>query len=157
MLPHTPLPSFEGRCPPGTATGGLILPLVLPKMIAAYGPAKSLRILSIAIACCMVPLLPFLKGRLPPTRVNRPVSRANYRSWPKNKSLLFLMLVNTLQGFGYFVPILWLPSTRIVSSSPIFGSFDSMLCTAFASDLHLNNSNSSLTLAAVNGMNYAPA
>ncbi|KAG8830578.1 hypothetical protein FRC17_004682 [Serendipita sp. 399] len=41
------------------------------------------------------------------------------------------MIVNTIQGFGHFVPLIWLPT--------------------FASELHVNATNSSLALSMLNG------
>ncbi|KAK0243884.1 MFS general substrate transporter [Armillaria nabsnona] len=73
----------------GTATGGLILPLIFPELISRYGTAKTLRILSVVL----LPALPF--------------------------------------GFGYFVPIVWLPT--------------------FAHAMNLSTTNSSLTVALLNG------
>nr|AGC14663.1 hypothetical protein [Lentinula edodes] len=118
----------------GTAVGGILLPLILPPLISSYGPPKTLRILSIAIALLIVPLLPLIKGRLPESRIRAmgptPRGRGN-AEWTKSISFWILVLANTFQGFGYFVPIVWLPS-------------------AFASDLNLNSSTSSIALALLN-------
>ncbi|KAE9399890.1 MFS general substrate transporter [Gymnopus androsaceus JB14] len=96
----------------GTAVGGILLPLALPPLLSAYGPPKTLRILSVAIALLIVPLLPFVKGRLPVsrTRTTGPTPRG--------------------RRFGYFVPIVWLPT--------------------FASELKLTSTNSSVALALLN-------
>ncbi|GAW04846.1 sugar transporter [Lentinula edodes] len=117
----------------GTAVGGILLPLILPPSISSYGPPKTLRILSIAIALLIVPLLPLIKGRLPESRIRAmgptPRGRGN-AEWTKSISFWILVLANTFQGFGYFVPIVWLPT--------------------FASDLNLNSSTSSIALALLN-------
>ncbi|KAJ3901964.1 major facilitator superfamily domain-containing protein [Lentinula edodes] len=117
----------------GTAVGGILLPLILPPLISSYGPPKTLRILSIAIALLIVPLLPLIKGRLPESRIRAmgptPRGRGN-AEWTKSISFWILVLANTFQGFGYFVPIVWLPT--------------------FASDLNLNSSTSSIALALLN-------
>ena len=88
----------------GTATGGLILPLALPTLIDRYGTSKTLRILAVIFAALLLPVLPFLRGRLPDSRVRRPPSRSNAadngRAWLRNRNFQFLMVVNTLQGFG---------------------------------------------------------
>ncbi|KAJ3739333.1 major facilitator superfamily domain-containing protein [Lentinula detonsa] len=117
----------------GTGVGGILLPLILPPMLSSYGPPKTLRILSIAIALLVVPLLPFIKGRLPESR-NRamgptPRGRGNVE-WKKSVSFWVLVVANTFQGFGYFVPIVWLPT--------------------FASDLNLSSTSSSVALALLN-------
>lgn len=96
----------------GTAAGGLIIPLVLPHLISAYGTAKSLRILSIFLLCALLPLLPFIKGRLPASRsrVLGPAPRGSRNEWIGNALFWVLIATNTLQGFAYFVPLVWLPS-----------------------------------------------
>ncbi|KAJ7601155.1 MFS general substrate transporter [Mycena floridula] len=115
----------------GTGVGGLVLPLIVPPLINAYGIQKALRILSIAMILLLVPFLPFVKGRLPAgRRVQGPAPRGSGNEWLKNPSFWLVMSVNTVQGFAYFVPITWLPT--------------------FASDMHLSNSNSSLTLSFLN-------
>ncbi|KZP31550.1 MFS general substrate transporter [Athelia psychrophila] len=116
----------------GTAVGGLILPLILPRIIAVHGAAITLRYLSIAIGILLLPCYPLLKGRLPVARVRGPAARkASDRAWLTSTSFWLVIAVNTVQGFGYFVPIVWLPT--------------------FASNLDLSDSKSSLTLAALNG------
>ncbi|KIM26701.1 hypothetical protein M408DRAFT_16862 [Serendipita vermifera MAFF 305830] len=119
----------------GTATGGLILPLILPGLLDRFGTSASLRILAIAFAVLLLPVLPFLRGRLPHSRVRGPVARSTtatgHWEWVKYTRIQMLFIVNTLQGFGYFVPVIWLPT--------------------FASDLNLSATKSSLTLALLNG------
>ncbi|KAJ7606026.1 MFS general substrate transporter [Roridomyces roridus] len=119
----------------GTAVGGLLLPLILPPLISRYGSSSTLRILSISIAVLLIPLLPFVKGRLPLSRVNvhGPVPRgaSTSQSWMKNRLFLLFLVANTIQSFAYFVPIVYLPT--------------------FASDLRVSSSNSAATLALLNG------
>ncbi|KAJ7701419.1 MFS general substrate transporter [Mycena rosella] len=119
----------------GTAAGGLLLPLVLPPLISNYGSSKTLRILAIAIAILLFPLLPFVKGRLPETRsrIHGPAPRGapGPQDWMKSKSFWMFLAVNTLQAFAYFVPIVYIPT--------------------FANELHMSSSNSAVTLAMLNG------
>ncbi|KAJ7845365.1 major facilitator superfamily domain-containing protein [Mycena olivaceomarginata] len=119
----------------GTSAGGLLLPLALPPLMSKYGPFKTLRILAIGTAIVLLPLLPFLKGRLPQTRVRiqgpAPRGAPGHRDWMKDKLFWIFMAVNTLQGFAYFVPLIYLPT--------------------FATDLHISSSNSAVTLAMLNG------
>ncbi|KAJ7133628.1 major facilitator superfamily domain-containing protein [Mycena epipterygia] len=115
----------------GTGAGGVLLPLVLPPLISAYGSPKTLRILAIAIAILLFPALPFAKGRLPQTRtqIHGPAPRGA-ADWMKQKSFWAFLAVNTLQGSAYFVPITYLPT--------------------FANDLHISSSKSAVTLAMLN-------
>lgn len=96
----------------GTAIGGLVIPLALPPLLEKYGIAKTLRILAIVNIIVCIVCLPFLRGRLPETRVSGPAARASdNRLWMKNGSFWAINIANTLQGFAYFVPLLWLPRT----------------------------------------------
>ncbi|KAJ3927361.1 MAG: hypothetical protein NXY57DRAFT_1106737, partial [Lentinula lateritia] len=92
-------------------------------LLSSYGPPKTLRILSIATALIIVPLLPLIKGCLPESRIRAmgPTPRGRGNSeWTRSMSFWVLVVANTFQGFGYFVLIVWLPT--------------------FASDLNLSNS-----------------
>ncbi|KAJ7506746.1 MFS general substrate transporter [Mycena galericulata] len=98
----------------GTDAGGVLIPLVLPLLISNYGLSKTLRILGIAMAVLLFPILPFIKGRLPQARVHiqGPVPRGapGPQSWMRQKSFWILIAVNTLQSSANFVPILYLPT-----------------------------------------------
>ncbi|KAL1673464.1 major facilitator superfamily domain-containing protein [Schizophyllum commune] len=115
----------------GTSVGGLILPLVFPPIIAKHGAPYTLRMFAISIACIMFPLLPFNKGRLPISKVRGPAPRASNRDFLKNMSFWIYILVDLIQGFGYFMPIVWLPT--------------------FASDQSFSSLQSAIALAALNG------
>ena len=95
--------------------GGLFLPIIMPVLVDLYGPPKTLRILSLAILLLILPGLPFLRPRLPEINVHTRGSRAEGESAKNfirslNAAFLFYVLANLLQGFAYFLPILWLPS-----------------------------------------------
>ena len=103
--------------PLATASGGLVLPLVLPPLLDKYGSAKVLRFYSIVCLCTLTLILPFVRGRLPEARqvhgpVNpRAISATESRMfWLKDRSFWIFNIANTLQGLAYFVPLLWLPS-----------------------------------------------
>ncbi|PBK97305.1 MFS general substrate transporter [Armillaria gallica] len=115
----------------GTAIGGLILPLVLPNLISRFGTPKTLRILSITVAILIVPSLPFVKPRIPESRNRRQTAPPRSRDWIKSPIFWALLATNTVQGFGYFVPIVWLPT--------------------FAHEMNLSSTSSSLTVALLNG------
>jgi MCP family monocarboxylic acid transporter-like MFS transporter 10 len=135
----------------GNSSGGVLLPLVLPPLISTYGAPKTLRILAIAIAVLIFPLLPFVEGRLPEVRehVHGPAPRgaAGPHDWMKHKSFWIFLAVNTLQGFAYFVPVVYLPS------KPVRFSFRTghSVTVAFANELNISSYDSAVTLATVNG------
>jgi len=107
------------------------LPIILPPLLNKFGAQTTLRILSTAIVCALVPLLPFVKGRLPEARVHGPSARSTDWSWMKNRAFWMILVLNTIQGFAYFIPIIWLPT--------------------FASELNIANTDSSLAIAFLNG------
>ena len=94
----------------GTALGGLFLPLILPTLLNAHGPSTTLRYLSVAIIAVLIPVVPLIKPRIPESRVRGPRRRDDNRSWMKDWRLLALLCINTIQGFAYFIPIVYLPS-----------------------------------------------
>ncbi|KAJ7643747.1 major facilitator superfamily domain-containing protein [Roridomyces roridus] len=119
----------------GTAAGGLLIPLILPRLTSAYGLPTTLRVLGIAMAVLITPLLPFIKGRHPPTRrarVQGPVPRGapGPRNWIRQPSFWLLIAVNSIQASAYFVPIVYLPT--------------------FAHELNLSTSKSAVTVALLN-------
>ena len=102
----------------GTGVGGLFLPVALPILVNTYGVTSTLRILSVSIVVLVLPGLPFLRPRLPESRMRvletRPHVEAEERVRKmevlKDPSFIVGITANTLQGLAYFVPLLWLPS-----------------------------------------------
>ncbi|KAH8809546.1 MFS general substrate transporter [Flagelloscypha sp. PMI_526] len=142
---------FAGRLLLRTGFGGIILPLVFPPLISRFGSRVTLRFYAVAIGLLMLPLLPFLKGRLPVTSIRGPLPRSSGdRNMWKNGSIWSLLGLNTLQGFAYFVPLIWLPSeSRYRMSGRL--TCNIIFSTAFANELHFSSSKSALTLALLNG------
>ncbi|KZV73170.1 MFS general substrate transporter [Peniophora sp. CONT] len=102
----------------GTALGGLFLPLILPPLISAHGTSVTLRYLSVAVIALLIPAIPFIKPRLPESRVHGPGRREDNTTWMTDWRLWALLCINTIQGFAYFVPIVYLPTfTSAVNSS----------------------------------------
>ncbi|KAL1725229.1 major facilitator superfamily domain-containing protein [Schizophyllum commune] len=156
----------------GTSLGGVLLPLVLPPLLARVGLGGTLRIFAGVTTAALVPFLPFIRGRVPETvgrgmegrardvreagrshvrQAGRSAVRESGRSdessgsgsrtggsgsttaakrWWTEPSFLLLLAVNTLQAFGYFAPMLWLPT--------------------FASELNLSPFKSSVSLSVLN-------
>ncbi|KIK63552.1 hypothetical protein GYMLUDRAFT_162578 [Collybiopsis luxurians FD-317 M1] len=123
----------------GTGLGGIVLPLTISRLLGTYGTDVTVRILSVGFVILLLPLLPFVKGRLPAGNAHnsgnavplgRPVPRGSadsIKAWTRTMLFWVLLAANTIQGFAYFVPILWLPT--------------------FAKSLNLSRTSSSATLA----------
>ncbi|KAG9119750.1 hypothetical protein FRC07_005069 [Ceratobasidium sp. 392] len=114
----------------GTAVGGLVLPLILPSIIQPHGVSVTLRYLSIASFVSLSAVLPFIQPRLPEERVRRLAVESNAR-WSTNKTFWAILVVTALQGFAYFLPILYLPT--------------------FAKDMKMSDRQASVALALLNG------
>ncbi|KAK1220675.1 hypothetical protein PQX77_016501 [Marasmius sp. AFHP31] len=78
------------------------------------------------------------------------------RDWLRNTTFWVFIVANTFQGFGYFVPTLWLPSEQ--------SSFNNENATlqrlklslkAFASALNLSSANAAIALSMLNGASAA--
>ncbi|KAK0462091.1 major facilitator superfamily domain-containing protein [Desarmillaria tabescens] len=114
-----------------TSAGGLILPLVLPTLISRHGSAKALRIISVVLTTVLIPIVALVKPRLPESRNRAQVTPPRSRDWMNSPTFWVLLAVNTVQGLGYFVPVVWLPT--------------------FAHEINLSSTSSSLAVALLNG------
>ena len=87
---------------------GAVMPFVLEAMLHKYGYKVTLRASAIAMTILTGPLLPALKGRLPPAERSA-MARTN-RSFLRNPLFWIYCLSTLIQGFGFFFPSLYLPS-----------------------------------------------
>ena len=100
---------------------GAVMPFILEAMLHRYGYQTTLRASAVAMVVLTAPLLPALKGRLPPAERST-MARTN-RSFLK-KSLFWIYCLSTLtQGFGFFFPSIYLPSyAREIGLAPRQGA-----------------------------------
>lgn len=94
----------------GTSFAGVFFPLVLPALFSSFGTAQTLRYLSIALTGFTAFALLLIRPRLPERRVHGPRRQPEIQTWFKDSKWWLLILINTIQGFVYYVPIVWLPS-----------------------------------------------
>ncbi|KAK2050983.1 MFS general substrate transporter [Colletotrichum caudatum] len=87
---------------------GTVLPIVSEALLEKYGYQVTLRAIAVALVVLTGPLLPLLKGRIPPSEESR-IARTD---WTFLQSPLFWVysISNLLQGLGYFLPALYLPA-----------------------------------------------
>ncbi|GAA5953121.1 hypothetical protein JCM8115_000436 [Rhodotorula mucilaginosa] len=151
----------NGICFAGTAAGGLVLPFILEALLSRYGAERTLQALAVATFLLLGSALPLIRPRLPlpprgqvqqgkkedgsaeaegeaeTSQQQDAVTAAaaphpiTFRRMASNTRLLAFLAANVLQGFGYFVTLLYLPT--------------------FATSLGLPGSKSSAVLACVNG------
>jgi predicted MFS family arabinose efflux permease len=102
--------------------------MLLQFLLNKYGFRTTLRVWSIVLFAATAPLYMFLKPRLPVAQATN--HRAFDLKFLKNKTFLLCQLGNILEGFGYFVPSIYLPT--------------------YAKSLGASNSVSALTLILIN-------
>lgn len=87
---------------------GCVMPFILQALLARYGYRTTLRAIAVGLTLLTGPLIPLLKGRLPPSEQ----SNSPKINWTFFRSPLFWVysVSNLFQGFGYFFPALYLPS-----------------------------------------------
>ncbi|KAF2262877.1 MFS general substrate transporter [Lojkania enalia] len=105
----------------GTGIGGVLIPLLLEYLLNNHGFRTTLRIWSIILFLLTAPLLYFLKPRLPIPQSQSSFTRRFDLSFLKDRTFLILQAGNVLEGLGYFVPSIYLPTiaTRLGASSSV--------------------------------------
>ncbi|KAM3511351.1 hypothetical protein MY11210_005024 [Beauveria gryllotalpidicola] len=94
---------------------GTAMPFAVQALLARYGYATTLRAVAAALVVLTGPVMPFLQSRLPVTAHRHgptPAPAPPRIDWRFLRTELFWIytLSNILQGFGYFLPALYLPS-----------------------------------------------
>lgn len=91
-----------------SGVSGIIMPFAIEALLAKYGYQTTLRIITVGLFVLTGPLIPLLKGRLPPSER----SAAGKTNWNALRKPLFWVYCasNVIQGLGYFFPSLYLPS-----------------------------------------------
>ncbi|KAJ9616987.1 hypothetical protein H2200_000708 [Cladophialophora chaetospira] len=96
----------------GSGCGGLVGPLVLNWGLTKYGVVTFLRGWSVSLLLLIAPFLFFVKSRLPPSRSHRVPVRAIAAGFGfvKTRQFWIIEMCNIIQGLGYFIPQLYLPT-----------------------------------------------
>ncbi|KAG6168342.1 hypothetical protein E4U51_002260 [Claviceps purpurea] len=94
----------------GTGLSGSILPFVLNSMLRAWGFRTTLRVWAAAFLVITLPLVYFIKPRLPP-QLARPSKRnpLDFR-FMLSRTFMLHQLANIVQGLGSFLPSIFLPT-----------------------------------------------
>ncbi|KAI4193695.1 MAG: hypothetical protein LQ348_002799 [Seirophora lacunosa] len=87
---------------------GIAMPLIIETLLDKYGHRTTLQAVAVSMALLTGPLIPFLKGRLPPSQSSTVVRQ----DWSFARRPLFHVYctANIAQGLGFFFPSLFLPS-----------------------------------------------
>lgn len=94
----------------GSGVGGLVGPLIMGRLLEAFGFETMIRAWAVTMVLVSGPLLWFVKPRLPVSATRNGVWRwRNGWQFLTARSFWFLQFGNTVQGLGYFIPALYLP------------------------------------------------
>ena len=94
-----------------SGVSGIAMPLVISALLNKYGYPTTLRAIAVGLATLTGPIIPVLRGRLPPLPSGS--SSATRRTdWRCVRMPIFWVYCtsNILQGLGYFFPSLYIPS-----------------------------------------------
>ncbi|KAJ9630011.1 hypothetical protein H2204_008815 [Knufia peltigerae] len=108
----------------GSGCGGLAGPLVLNWGLKNYDAETFLRGWAVALLLLVAPFLLFIKARLPLSRHHQVPVRtiAAGFGFLKTKQFWAIETCNIIQGLGYFIPALYLPTYARLNNSDL-GSF----------------------------------
>ncbi|KAJ4298865.1 hypothetical protein N0V90_004108 [Kalmusia sp. IMI 367209] len=94
----------------GTGTSGMIIPLLMQWLLDDYGFRTALRVWAVISAMLLGPSLFYLKGRLPVQRPGVGTRRRIDLGFCRTSTFWVLQAGNIIQGLGYFIPSIYLPS-----------------------------------------------
>jgi MFS family permease len=87
---------------------GIVMPLILESLLQNYGYQITLRACAVAMFVFTAPLIPALRGRLPPSETAQ-VPRTDLSFF--RKPLFWVYGIATIvQGLGFFIPSIFMPS-----------------------------------------------
>ncbi|KAL9578852.1 MAG: hypothetical protein Q9212_005459 [Teloschistes hypoglaucus] len=88
---------------------GIAMPLIIELLLAKYGYKSTLRAVAIAMVILTGPLIPMIRGRLPPAVQASAPTRTDW-SFVRKPLFAVYCAANAAQGLGFFFPSLFLPS-----------------------------------------------
>jgi MFS family permease len=103
----------------GGGFGGLLLPLLINALLTRTGFQTTMRILAAILFGIGIPLAYFVRPRLPPSATD---TKKRFWNWRliRSRSFLLHQVANLVQGAGYYLPGIYLPTfTR-----QVFGTSD---------------------------------
>lgn len=110
----------------GTGLAGIIVPIVMQWVLDEYGFRTALRTWSICLFVLTVPLLPFIKRRVPIAQVFQP--RRSDFSFIITSTFGVLQACNIIESLGFFLPSIYLPSyARSMGASSILSALTVIL------------------------------
>jgi MFS family permease len=111
----------------GGGFSGVGYPFLLEVLLSRYGHQTTLRAVAVGLFVLVLPVVPLLKGRLPVA--GRGALRGLDVSFFRQPLFYVFALSNLVQGLGYYIPGLYLPT--YASSLGLSGATGALLLAAF--------------------------
>ncbi|CAG8897915.1 unnamed protein product [Penicillium salamii] len=92
----------------GSGCSGVAIPFPAEWLLSKYGFRTTLRIFDVAQVTLLVPILPFIRGRLPASAQRTP-QKVDLR-FLKAPMFWGMVISNSTQSFAYYIPSLYLPT-----------------------------------------------
>jgi MFS family permease len=87
---------------------GTGLPFLTDYMLQRLGFANTLRVFAIAMLVMIGPILPFCRGRLPPTKPKKDSGTILWKPIVKNPIFYFFTISNLFQGLAFYLPFFYI-------------------------------------------------
>lgn len=94
----------------GGGVGGVGLPLAMDWLLATYGYRTTFRVTAVAQTLLLAPVLPLVRGRLPPSADAGARRIAVEFDFVRDPQFWILAVSNVLQGFAIYIPSIYLPT-----------------------------------------------
>ncbi|KAM3428967.1 hypothetical protein MY4824_007917 [Beauveria thailandica] len=93
----------------GTGLSGSVLPFVLQYLLGEYGYQYTLRVSAIALVVITLPVVYFVKPRLPMSQSGAQGNPFNFR-FTLSQTFMLHQIANIFQALGFFLPSIFLPT-----------------------------------------------
>ncbi|KAK3937040.1 putative MFS monocarboxylate transporter [Diplogelasinospora grovesii] len=114
----------------GAGASGIAIPLTMEWILRTWGFRTALRTWAVVTIILTTPALIFMKPRLPDQHADMGPKKVDL-SFLKSPAFWMLQLGNIIQGLGYFMPSLYLPSFATAQGwSSLSGTIAVSLCNA---------------------------
>ena len=115
----------------GTGFAGVTIPFFLAAALEKWGWQTALRVWAGAMTVLAAPLLVFVKPRVPVSPASARAARRTDLRFLKRRVFVIPMVAATVQGLGYFIPALYLPSyVADLGLDPVLGTLSVALVNA---------------------------
>jgi MFS family permease len=107
----------------GTGCSGIVVPFVMSWGLEAYGFRTMLRVWAVTLVILSSPLIYYVKPRIPYNHASAATRRRASFEFTKTPTFWFLQVGNIMEGLGFFIPGIYLPSyARSLGLTTLSGS-----------------------------------